>query len=173
MGNGRRTRWEGNRRGFAHIVVVGLIGLGIFLASLAALSLIPAGGAAGYNVSVTVNYVEVPAFVATVYGVTGVSGSTTGSSPFINWGNSLNVQVFQVSSTYSAKTCVGNQCSTLYGNQWFSSIPVANGGSITASDTFSIGGVPPGHQTITTSLSSNGQVVATGSGTMCVNGNGC
>lgn len=173
MVNGRRTRLGRDRKGFAHIVAIALVGTGLIVASLAALSLVPAGGVAGWNVSVTVNYVVIGAFVVSSYSITGVSGITTGSSPFINWGNSLNVQVFQVSATYVAKTCVGNQCSTLSSNSWFPSIPVVNGQSVTASDTFNIGGVPAGHQSITTQLTSNGQVVATGSGSMCVNGGGC
>lgn len=160
-----------DRRGFAYlgaiVVILALIGTGIGI-----LSFVPLGGAAGYNVKVSVSYLEVSAVVATSYSVTGVSGTTTGSSPLINWGNTASVQLFQLTDTYVAKTCVANQCATLSSNALFPSVPFANGQSLTATDTFAIGGIPAGEQTITTTLSSNGQVVATGSGTMCVNG-GC
>jgi hypothetical protein len=168
---GRRGEWERDRNGFAHLGLLLGATIAIILV-LAALSFVPLGGAAGYNVSVSVGYLQVSAIVATDYSITSVSGTTTGSSPLINWGNSLSVQIFSLHTTYSAKTCVGGQCATLSSSEWFPSVPVVSGASLTATDAFAIGGVPAGEQQITTTLTANGQVVATGSGTMCVNG-GC
>lgn len=150
-------------------VIVGLVIVGLVVVGTA---LAPYPN--GYDVSVAVQSYEISVVVGTVFGVSSVSGSTIGQSRILDFpalGGGFVPPVLV--GSFKMTVCVGgSHCSSASSSTWFPSVPVVNGQTVTATNTFTVGYVPSGLQPITVVLTQNGQTAATGSGSVCVNG-GC
>lgn len=137
------------------------------------LSFVPIPQVAGWNVSVSVTSQEVSYLVQNYFSITSVSGSTTGPSTIIDWSAWLSTAPFAAEATFTMTVCVdGSHCVSKSRSEWFPTVPFLNGNTFQAQDSFTIGNVPAGQQSISVSLTQNGEQVASGSGSMCVGG-GC
>ncbi|MDE1879522.1 MAG: hypothetical protein KGI89_03140 [Euryarchaeota archaeon] len=122
-----------------------------------------------YDATVVVQATDVALFVGTYFSVGIQSATTVGHSPILDWTIlGLGFAWFALHATYSMTVTVGGHSITKQEQGWFTSIPFLNGQQASATDTFKLAYVPGGQQDISVSLSQNGQVVATASGTMCV-----
>ena len=122
----------------------------------------------GYeNVKVTVGLEEVAFVVADYFSINSISAVTTGQATVLDWG----ALAFAPPALYASLTltvCVSGHCNSLRGTQILPTIPLANGASLTATDSVNIGYVPAGQVDITVALYENGNEVASGTGSMCV-----
>lgn len=146
-------------------LVVGIVALaaGVGLASF-----VPIPQVLGCNVSVNVGLLEVSAVFTTYFSVTSVGGQTNGGSTLINWGG-LDFAPPALSASFTLSATVAGHTGTRTGHQYFPSVPIINGGQLTASDVVNVGNIPDNtQQGISVALMQNGQTVATGSGSMGV-----
>jgi hypothetical protein len=149
---------------FAHPVVIGAI---VVFVAVLTLSFVPYPNA--YNVTVSVNSSEVAVVFGEVFSINSVSGVTNGQATVIDWGAAgLGFAWASLSGTFTMTVCVAGHCSSESAQSWFPSLPVLGGASASATNSFSIGYVPGGQSQISVTLTENGNVVATGSGSMCV-----
>ena len=146
------------------IWVVVAIGVGV-----AAASFIPIPGY--YNVQVDVTAQEVSLIFVNVFSISSVQAHVTGSSTLLDWGGLLGIGLPALSATFEMTVCLGaNHCTSKSATQWFPTIPIINGASVSATTQFALGYIPAGQYSISVTLTQNGGTVATGSGSICVEG---
>lgn len=147
-----------------------LVIIGIMAAGLLALSVIPYPNA--YNVTVAVGASEYSLVIANYFTVSVNSAQVTGQSPILDWSAwGLGVAPPALQATFVMTVCIEGHCASKSRSEWFPTVPVINGNSVTASDTFVVGYVPSSSTPVTVSvtLTQNGGTVASGSGSLpCV-----
>jgi hypothetical protein len=117
-----------------------------------------------------VNSYQIGVVVGTVFGISGVSGSTAGQSTILDWAAwTAGFTGFQLTASFKMTVCLnpGNYCASKSATDWFTTIPIL-GGQVTASNTFLVGYVPAGSYTISAQLLDSGQDVADGSGQVTI-----
>lgn len=142
-----------------------VVSVAVALVIIGILSFTPLPGR--YNVEVTVDSYELPLVLATDFGITSVTGQNIGQSTVIDWAVA-GIAPFAIDATFTMTVCVGSTCTSESSNTWFPSVPIIDGQSITATNTFKIGYVPGGEATISVTLTQSGSTVATGSGSIDV-----
>jgi hypothetical protein len=141
--------------------------------AVAALSIIPYPNA--YNVQVNVTSHELSFVLFNEFGIDSVSGSTTGTSPILDWSTwGLGFGLPAIAATFVMTVCIEQtHCGSKSRGEWFPTVPIVNGAQATALDEFTIGYVPSGcNQPISVTLTQSGSTVASGSGSVNVGG-GC
>jgi hypothetical protein len=154
------------------ILVVAIVGIGVV--AFASFVPLPDIGIQLFNSTVTVSSYEIPLAVGDAFGITSVTGHTTGGSTLIDW-TALGIGFPSIEAQFKMTVCEtpaggGPTCTSESASQWFPSIPILNGGQVTSTNSFVLGFVSPGSYGITVQLTDGGSVVATGSGSTCVPG---
>lgn len=150
------------------------IGLGVVAALVLVLSFAPLPGY--YNATVTVNSYEVGVLVGAVFGISSVSGVSTGQATVIDWGGLVahaNSFTYGVSLAWSMTVCLEGPthvCGTKSTDQWFGSVPFI-GSQVTATNSFAFAYLPAGNYTISVTLTGNGQT-ASSAASMTLGGGG-
>ncbi len=144
-------------RGVAASWVIWLVvGLGI----VGALSFVPSGSC---NVTAEVSLQADQFILGSYYSVNGVTATTTGYSSIINWG-ALGFTTGLTASDVLTVTIAGH--SAQKGENQL--LPTLSVGSHTATDSVTVGYVPQGNQTLTATLTVNGQQQGSASTTVDV-----
>jgi hypothetical protein len=152
----------------AHAWVWAVVSLGVIIAVA---SFAPLPGY--YDVQVSVTAGELALIFTTVFWIQSVNSHVTGQSTILDWGGLLGIGPPALTATFTMTVCLGSShCTSKSENQWFPSIPIINGGSLTATTNFELGYIPAGNYPISVTLTQSGSSVATGSGSICVGG-GC
>jgi hypothetical protein len=144
------------------------IAVGVGFVLVAILSFVPVPNE--YNVTVSVSSYEVGVLVGTIYGISGVSGSTTGPATVIDWTAIGLAFAFGISGSFTMTVCLNgpsSHCTSKSQDQWFASVPIL-GSQVTATNSFQLAYVPSGSYSISVTLTDNGANPATGSGSMTV-----
>lgn len=144
--------------GVAAVVVVGFLAVGSF---------VPLPGY--FNVNVQVTAQEIPLLIGSYFSISSVQGSVKGPATLIDWG-AASFALPALHATFTMTVCLnpGNHCTSKSASQWFTSIPVINGASVSATNTFTLGYIPSGQYSISVTLTQSGSTVATGSGSVTV-----
>ncbi len=147
------------------ILVVALLVVG----SVGALSVLPDPGHC--DVRVGVGVLDVGVFGGTVYSITSVSPGIAGQTKIIDWtalGLGLAPPAAYAQLTMTVSLSDGQSVSR-YENQFVPSVPLLNGASFTASDTFTLTYVPFGSYGVNVALTQSGAgTVASGSSSLTV-----
>jgi hypothetical protein len=150
------------------------ITIGVAVGLILVLSVVPLPNS--YNVEVEVQSYEISLILANDFGISSVQGNVQGQATVIDWGIlGLGIGPPAISATFVMTVCVidSSHCASKSASQWFPTVPIINGGKLTATDNFIIGYVPGQCQApITVQLTQNGADVADGSGTVDIGG-GC
>jgi hypothetical protein len=141
-----RRRFRRNRRGALPVWVITLILLGV---GTAAVSLVPSGSC---NVTASVSLTAIQFVLGSYYSVNGVSATTTGYSSLLNWG-ALGFTTGLTASDILTVSIAGHTAQK--GEDQL--LPTLSIGDHTATDSVTVGYVPMGEQTVTATLTVNGQ----------------